>query len=71
MPLRTEAQFLRERAKRLRSIAASAPNSPLSPELIDMANELDERASDLEHEQGREGQTGLNEQNGRPEIERP
>ena len=51
MPLRTEAQFLRVRAKRLRGIAASAPNSPLSPELIEMANELEERASDLEHEQ--------------------
>jgi hypothetical protein len=58
MPLRTEAQFLRERAKRLRGIAASAPNSPLSPELIDMANELEERASDLETGASREDEPG-------------
>ena len=48
MPLRQEAVFLRERAKRLREIASIDPNSPLTPQLLDMAADLEERASDLE-----------------------
>jgi hypothetical protein len=50
MPLRHAATFLRQRAKRLREIAALDPNSPLSPQLIGMAADLDERANALEHE---------------------
>jgi hypothetical protein len=48
MPLRREVQFLRQRAKRMHEIAAIDPNSPLTPQLLDMAADLEERALDLE-----------------------
>jgi len=47
MPLRQEARFFRERAERLREIAG-AHRTPLSHQLRRMANELDERAAELE-----------------------
>ena len=43
MPLRSEAVFLRIRAKRLREIAAIDPSSPLNAQ-------LDEMVADLERE---------------------
>jgi hypothetical protein len=51
MPLRTEAAYLRERAKRLREIAALAPTSALNDQLIGMATDLEERAAELENQQ--------------------
>ena len=51
MPLRTEAAYLRERAKRLREIAALAPSSALNDQLIGMATDLEERATELDHQQ--------------------
>jgi hypothetical protein len=51
MPLRREAGYLRERADRLRSIAATAPRSPISQQLTDMADDLEKRATELEREQ--------------------
>ena len=51
MPLRTEAKYLRHRAKRLREIAALAPSSGLNSQLIDMAADLEQRADALEREQ--------------------
>jgi hypothetical protein len=51
MQLRTQATYLRDRAQRLREIAAVGRNSPLSPQLLDMAADLEERALDLEQEQ--------------------
>ena len=51
MPLRSEAIFLRERAKRLRDIAGTAPSSPLSPDLLQMAADLERHAADLERQQ--------------------
>jgi len=51
MPLRREAEYLRGRATRLRQMAEGAPRSPLSPQLIDMAADLEKRADDLEREQ--------------------
>ena len=51
-PLRsTEAGYLRERAERLRSIAAVAPRSLTSDRLIEIADDLERRAADLEREQ--------------------
>ena len=49
MPLRHEVQFLRERARRLREIAASHPTA-LSEQLRQMARELDARADEIERE---------------------
>jgi hypothetical protein len=49
MPLRQEIQFLRERARRLRDIAASHPTR-LSGQLRKMAEELEARADEIEHE---------------------
>jgi hypothetical protein len=51
MPLRTEATFLRERAQRLRDIAALAPSSGLNAQLVDMATDLEQRADALERDQ--------------------
>jgi hypothetical protein len=51
MPLRTQATYLRERAARLREIAAIELSSPLYRQLIDMAEDMEERALDLEQEQ--------------------
>ena len=51
MPLRTQATYLRERATRLREIAAIEPTSPLYRQLINMAEDMEERALDLEQEQ--------------------
>jgi hypothetical protein len=51
MALRTHATYLRERAQRLREIAALDPKSPLTPQLIDVAEDLEEQAMDLEQEQ--------------------
>ena len=53
MPLRQEVQFLRERARRLREIAASHP-TPLSGQLRQMAQELEARADEIERENGRD-----------------
>jgi len=47
MPLRQEAQFLRERARRLREIAG-AYQTALSQQLREMAAELETRADELE-----------------------
>jgi hypothetical protein len=47
MPLSREAQFLRERAQRLRGIA-EMHRSEVSEQLRMMAAELDQRASELE-----------------------
>jgi hypothetical protein len=47
MPLRQEAQFLRDRAQRLREMA-TAHQTPLSGQLLDIAAELDARADELE-----------------------
>ncbi len=47
MPIRQEAQFLRERAGRLREIAG-AYRTALSKQLREMAAELDARADELE-----------------------
>jgi hypothetical protein len=49
MPLRQEIQFLRERARRLREIAASHPTA-LSEPLRRMAEELEARAAEIETE---------------------
>ena len=51
MPLRRQATYLRERAARLREIAAIEASSPLYRQLIDMAEDLEGRARDLEQEQ--------------------
>lgn len=51
MPLRQEIQFLRERARRLREIAASHPTA-LSGQLRQMADELETRAEEIERETG-------------------
>jgi hypothetical protein len=51
MPLRHEVQFLRERARRLRAIAASHPTA-LSGQLRQMAEELEARAEEIERETG-------------------
>ena len=51
MPLRSEAVFLRTRAKRLREIAAIDPGSPLNGQLDEMADDLEQRAKDLEEQQ--------------------
>ena len=51
MPLRTEAKYLRERAKRLRTIAALAPGSGLNAQLTSMADDLEQRADTLERDQ--------------------
>jgi hypothetical protein len=51
MPLRSEAEFLRTRAKRLREITAIDPTSPLNSQLDAMAADLEQRASDLERQQ--------------------
>jgi hypothetical protein len=51
MPLRTEAVYLRERAKRLREIAALAPTSGLNEQLTSMADDLEDRADTLERDQ--------------------
>ncbi len=47
MPLRQEAQFLRQRARRLRDMAI-AHQTGLSDQLRMMADELDARADQLE-----------------------
>ena len=49
MPLRHEIQFLRERARRLREIAASHPTA-LSGQLREMAAELETRAAEIERD---------------------
>jgi hypothetical protein len=49
MPLRQEIQFLRDRARRLREMAAY--QTPLSDRLKVMAAELETRADDLERTQ--------------------
>jgi hypothetical protein len=46
-----EIQALRDRARRLREIASEHPRSPVSPDLLDMAAGLEERAFDLQKEQ--------------------
>ena len=46
MPLQQEVQFLRDRARRLREMAAQ--RTPLSDHLRTMAHELDARADELE-----------------------
>jgi hypothetical protein len=51
MLLRREAVYLRERSARLREIAAVSPRSPLSPQLIEMSDDLGRRADELEREQ--------------------
>jgi hypothetical protein len=51
MPLREQANFLRQPAIRLRNIVALDPSSPLSPRLIEMATDLDKQACDLEERQ--------------------
>jgi hypothetical protein len=51
MPLRQDIQFLRERARRLREIAASHPTA-LSGQLRQMADELEARAEEIEQETG-------------------
>lgn len=51
MSLWTQATYLRERATRLREIAAIEASSPLYRQLMDMADDLEERALDLEQEQ--------------------
>jgi hypothetical protein len=48
---RPEIQALRDRARRLREIASVHIRSPVTPDLLDMAAAMEERASDLEHEQ--------------------
>jgi len=50
MPLRQEAQFLRERAQRLREIAG-VYRTALSKQLREMAAELDAHADELERSQ--------------------
>ena len=51
MPLTKQATYLRERAPRLREIAAIEASSPLYRQLMDMTDDLEERALDLEQEQ--------------------
>ena len=57
MPLRQEVQFLRERARRLREIAATYPTA-LSNQLRQMADELETRASEIDQERGADGSGG-------------
>ena len=59
MPLRTQATYLRGRATRLREIAAIEPSSPLYRQLIDMAEDLEERALDLEQQDTAEARAAL------------
>jgi hypothetical protein len=47
VPLRQQAQFLRERARRLREIA-DAERTPLSERLREIAADLETRADELE-----------------------
>ena len=47
MPLRSEAEFLRERARRLREITAT--ETQISRDILAMADELEHRAGALEH----------------------
>jgi hypothetical protein len=54
MPLRQEAHFLRQRAKRLRDMA-SAHRTGLSDQLLILAYELEARADQLERA-ARDGQ---------------
>lgn len=56
MPLRQEAQFLRDRARRLREMAAI--QTPLSTQLSVMAHELEARADELERDPGKERPRG-------------
>jgi hypothetical protein len=49
MPLGQEIHFLRERARRLREIAATHPTA-LSGQLRKMAEELEARADEIENE---------------------
>ena len=51
MPPRSEAEFLRTPAKRLREIAAIDPASPLNAQLDEMAAELEQRAAESEQQQ--------------------
>ena len=57
MPLRQEVQFLRERARRLREIAATYPTA-LSGQLRQMADELEARANEIEEERREHGSGG-------------
>jgi hypothetical protein len=50
MPLRREAQFLRDRARRLHEIAG-VYQTALSQQLRAMAEELEARADELEREE--------------------
>jgi hypothetical protein len=47
MPPQAEAEYLRERARRLREIASM--ETGISPDILDMAAELERRASALEN----------------------
>lgn len=51
MTLHKRATYLRERASRLREIAAVDRNSPLTRQLLDMAYDREERALDLQQKQ--------------------
>jgi hypothetical protein len=57
MPLRQEVQFLRERARRLREIAATYPTA-LSNQLRQMADELETRANEIDEERGADSSGG-------------
>jgi len=57
MPLRQEVQFLRERARRLREIAATYPTA-LSNQLREMADELETRANEIDQVRGADGSGG-------------
>ena len=50
--LKIRAMRLRNRAMRLRDIAKIQPRSPVTPQLLDMAADLERRADELEREQG-------------------
>jgi hypothetical protein len=57
MPLRQEIHFLRERARRLREIAATHPTA-LSGQLRKMADELEARADEIGGEPEGDGPGG-------------
>jgi len=52
-----QATFLRTSAVRLRRIAAIAPASPISRELLDMAEGLEREADQLEQQGSTESKT--------------
>jgi len=52
-----QVQFLRERARRLREIAATYPTA-LSNQLREMADELETRANEIDQVRGADGSGG-------------